>query len=331
MTTITFEAVAAAAETLVAQEQKPTLANIRTVLGGGSFTTISPLLKQWRDSHIAEVATAPIADPAPPEISSRVDALASEIWQAAMSLANSRLAAERDALEQSRIAIEADREETVELANQISNDLEAVTAERDALQQALDALQVQFSESESQCQDQAEKIAEQAQAIKDAQAAATVAQARANELADLLKTEQSARSRLETEASGLHQRIEVLAGNTASLQAQVKAVEQAKADMQSTLQKQVDELQAQLKAQRTITDDLQSNLSKRDADLANAKARADYAQARLDEAERIIATAKEETEKARNDAKFSAEVAAELKGRIGELEKRLAAANQSKT
>ncbi|MGD9662326.1 MAG: DNA-binding protein [Porticoccaceae bacterium] len=334
MTTINIESVSAAADALLEQGQKPTLANVRSALGGGSFSTISPLLKEWKESQRTEEAVAPLIDPAPEEITSQVQSMASHIWQAAMNLANARLQQEREALDATRTALEAERDEAAELADLLNADLEKVTNERDLMQQALDTVRDELAESQQQAITLGQKIAEQSQSIKDAQMALQAAQARGDELRGLLDDERAARTKAEEKLAVLHEKAESNAGTISMLKAKLEDQMATATDLQARLKAEtatIADLQAKLKTETATTAGLQAKLVKRDEDLANAKSRADYVQARLDEAERIITKVESEKEQARNDAKFAGEVAAELKGRIGELEKRLAAANQSKT
>lgn len=304
MSTITFEAVTQAADHLVEQGERPTLAKVRTLLGGGSYTTISPLLKQWRDSQAVEAATAPITDPAPEEITSEFEAMFSRVWQTAMGLANARLAAEREALEQTRLALEAERDEAAELADLVNADLEKVTGERDAVQQALEAVKTQLAESQQQAQQQAQQLTEQAQAIKDAQAATVAAQARGDELRGLLDDERAARAKIEAQAATLHEKTEAQTGTIATLQ-------------------------AKLEGATATAVDLQSKLAKRDTDLASANARVEACNARLEAAARDIEKAEQEQEKARKTAADASKEAAHLQGRVVELEKQLAKATEA--
>ena len=48
---ITLEQIHATASQLHEQGIKPTLAEVRKALGGGSFTTISEAMKSWRQVH----------------------------------------------------------------------------------------------------------------------------------------------------------------------------------------------------------------------------------------------------------------------------------------
>lgn len=93
---ITTQDIHAAADKLAGNGVKPTLAEVRAALGGGSFTTISESMKTWRQEQQADQQLQQVD--LPNAINERLQALGAEMWQSANSLANERLAAERDAL-----------------------------------------------------------------------------------------------------------------------------------------------------------------------------------------------------------------------------------------
>ena len=100
---ITPETIFAAADTLLAQGQEPTLAAVRTAVGGGSFTTISEAMKQWRARR--EAARRPAVIPPPAALQDAGAALIAEVWQQAQTAAEARLEQERAALAAARAAL----------------------------------------------------------------------------------------------------------------------------------------------------------------------------------------------------------------------------------
>jgi chromosome segregation ATPase len=110
------------ADELDAQGLNPTLAAVRKSLGGGSFTTISEAMTEWKAKKAAK--ETPLKEPAPQSIQDQMAELATEVWAMALSLANGRLSSERQALEEARLQLEAERKEAAELADQVSADLE---------------------------------------------------------------------------------------------------------------------------------------------------------------------------------------------------------------
>ena len=69
-----------ACEEIQASGVKPTLERVREALGGGSYTTINPLLKEWKDQQ-----TSNQAEPLelPPEAMQAVSQAAALIWKIA--------------------------------------------------------------------------------------------------------------------------------------------------------------------------------------------------------------------------------------------------------
>ena len=119
---ITKDQIFAAADELDAAGQSATLAAVRKALGGGSFTTISDAMAEWKARKAAR--DTPLREPPPPTLVDRLGVLGAEIWSAALELANGRLESEREALEAARAQLEADKAEAAELADQVTAELE---------------------------------------------------------------------------------------------------------------------------------------------------------------------------------------------------------------
>ncbi len=158
---ITRDQIFAIADEIDAAGQNATLAAVRKALGGGSFTTISEGMTEWKARKAAK--ETPLREPAPSAVADRLAELGSEIWTSALELANGRLVTEREALEAARLHLEADKAEAAELADQVTAELEvaktalltASTAEQaarsecDALRQALAEQRLQAATSEA--------------------------------------------------------------------------------------------------------------------------------------------------------------------------------------
>lgn len=116
-----------AAAAIEAQGGKPTLNAIRQALAGGSFSTISEAMAEWRSLQKAAVAvgSSVVREPAPEAISNRLNELADDVWEIALQLANRRLQGEREALAQSRNEMALVQQETAELVDALSADLES--------------------------------------------------------------------------------------------------------------------------------------------------------------------------------------------------------------
>lgn len=119
---ITKDQIFSIAEELDAAGQNPTLTAVRKALGGGSYTTISGFMVEWRARKQAK--ETPAREPAPQIVADRLAEFGAEIWAIASELANARLSAEREVFESARVQLEAEKQEAAELADQVSAELE---------------------------------------------------------------------------------------------------------------------------------------------------------------------------------------------------------------
>ena len=121
---ITKSEIFGVADAILEQGGNPTLAAVRKLLGGGSFTTISEAMAEWRENQQAVQAKSNFREPAPETVTMRLNDLGNEIWSIALEIATGRLQAERDALEQARKEYETSMKEAVVLADDLNTELE---------------------------------------------------------------------------------------------------------------------------------------------------------------------------------------------------------------
>lgn len=131
---ITKDKIFEVAEAMDAAGQVPTLAAVRKAIGGGSFTTISEAMTEWK-THKAAKET-PLREPAPPALAERLTEFGAELWAIALDLANRRLAAERESLDAARVQLEAEKQEAAELADQVTGELETLQTKLATLEAA---------------------------------------------------------------------------------------------------------------------------------------------------------------------------------------------------
>ena len=136
---ISKEQIFAVADELDAAGQNPTLAAVRKAVGGGSFTTISDAMNEWKARKAAK--ETPLREPAPNGIAERLTEFGTEVWAFALELANGRLAAERESLEAARVELEAEKQEAAELADQVTAELEEAKGRLSSLEVAEHAAQ----------------------------------------------------------------------------------------------------------------------------------------------------------------------------------------------
>ena len=123
---ITKDQIFQAADQLTVAGESATMAAVRKLLGGGSYTTINEALKEWKAKQ--HTTNTPIREPAPAAVATRLEELGADIWAVALELANTRLTSEREALEATRVQLETAQQEATELADQLSVELEALQA-----------------------------------------------------------------------------------------------------------------------------------------------------------------------------------------------------------
>lgn len=160
---LTIQQVHNTADQLQGQGIKPTLAEVRKALGGGSFTTISEAMKSWRQDNQEEAQLRQVELPS--GITERLQTLGADMWQTAVDIANDRLVKDREALESIKAKAQAETDEAQEAVktlegeqadllgqfNEVKATAEAaaitaaqVTAERDKLIQTLSDTQHQL-------------------------------------------------------------------------------------------------------------------------------------------------------------------------------------------
>ena len=160
---ITTQQIHAIADQLHEQGIKPTLAEVRKALGGGSFTTISEAMKSWRQDNQQEEQLRQVELPS--GITERLQTLGADVWQTAVDIANDRLVKDREALESIKAKAQAETDEAqeavktlegeqadlLEQLDEVTATAEAtaitaaqVTAERDVLTQTLSDTQHQL-------------------------------------------------------------------------------------------------------------------------------------------------------------------------------------------
>nr|MDT0251534.1 DNA-binding protein [Endozoicomonas sp.] len=118
---ITREEIIRAAEAVEQSGEKPTMASVREHLGGGSFATISPVLREWRDGRT--ISKAIVLD-MPGELKTVMERQASEFWQAASTLANEKLMTVQREAESAVSDAHAERDETLQEVTRLESSLE---------------------------------------------------------------------------------------------------------------------------------------------------------------------------------------------------------------
>lgn len=297
---ITTPDIHAAADKIAAQGTTPTLAAVRSALGGGSFTTISEAMKEWKASQ--QASATPIREPAPAAIADRMAVAASETWAIALEMANDRMRSEREALDLARGEMEKAQAEAAELADQLAADLEGAQAVIEQQRQTLASAETQAGQQAAKSAALVQQLAQQTDAAHSAAAALAEARARIEQLSGMFDQE-----RTERIAGHAQERTErVAAQNRASAAEQSAAVLAARLEGAELASEQA---QARaVEAEKLASAARQAEQSARIAE--------QVVQARLESAARELEAGRKQVSEARAAAKKAGEEAAELRGRL---------------
>ena len=194
---ISIEDVYSVADRLAESGQQPTLAAVRSALGGGSFTTISEAMKSWR--AMQQAAATPVREAAPTPVMERLNQLGADVWAVAISMANDRLTKEREAFESAKADMELAHKEAAELADQMAAELESMR---------------------KQLEQQGTLLRSAQEAAQTTQAALTEAQRRTDGLSELLERERALSKEMQAKAEKAIADAARLAGKLEVLEAQ---------------------------------------------------------------------------------------------------------------
>ena len=285
---LTIQDIHAAADQLQEQGVKPTLAEVRKALGGGSFTTISDAMQSWKREQQEEQELQQVDLPS--GITERLHTLGADMWQTAIDMANDRLSKEREALEVVKIKAQAETDEAQEAVKTLESEqadllvqLDEVTAtaeaaaistaqmtaERDTLLQTLsdtqhaleleqaktDAAQVQLAELRSSFDQQAKELNVNLSKVATLEATAHSDKAEISRLQIELTVTKDELKKVTTERNEI-------ATDTAEVKGELKAII-AERNKLSRLNDQLTQTQAKLEAEHSVLNKQYSELSSR--------------------------------------------------------------------
>jgi chromosome segregation ATPase len=293
---ITPEQIIETAEALAERGESPTLAAVRRELGGGSYTTISEALKGWRERRQVSQARAEAVQ-VPARVQEALAQAGTLVWTEATRQHAAQLAAERAALDVERQRSEGERREAVELADQVSRDLDQVRGERD---QALQAVA-----QERQGHDQARAEAREQRALADERG--RHGEAQEAELRDLRRQAGESAGEL----GQLRGQLEALRGQVEDLRTMRTAIEGERDQARAALQEAQGEAQEQARRrqeQEAALDALRSQVAAAELEGTRLTGTLDRTQRDAAEAERRAVAA--ETQADRTAAALEASQAA---------------------
>jgi chromosome segregation ATPase len=128
---ITKEQVFQAAQNLNTAGQNPTLAAVRKALGGGSYSTITQYMAEWRNANDNEIK--PDLEPAPDTVTNKIATMAAQIWITALDTANNRYAAEKETMYIAEEQLRQQLMDATALADELTTEIEELKKRYDAL------------------------------------------------------------------------------------------------------------------------------------------------------------------------------------------------------
>ena len=263
---LTKDQILQAADQLAAAGTAPTLAAVRAAVGGGSYTTINEALKEWKAKQ--QAVNAPIREPAPAAVATRLEELGADIWAVALELANARLTSEREALEATRQQLETAQQEAAALADQLSTELETLQAQHrktsddlqaarttiQALQQENATLSRQLATTEARAEETTKRADDLKAELQHAHAANSEQRQRhTSEVQALQATLTSTSDSLKTqtaEAVRLQAQLDQAQAQLANLQQQQQAQQERHANETQRLNERL--TQAQMEREQTL-------------------------------------------------------------------------------
>ena len=136
------------ADDLGKRGEKPTLAAVRKAAGGGSYTTISEAMAEWRERK--DKAEFEKASFVPVEIEDVLLSAGKSIWKVARERADKEVAGLKDELKIKQEAFEKERSETLTLADQLTEELEKVKINSEKQKEENKKQSQKFTETEKE-------------------------------------------------------------------------------------------------------------------------------------------------------------------------------------
>lgn len=283
---INIQQIHAIADQLQDQGVKPTLAEVRKALGGGSFTTISEAMKSWRQDNREEEQLRQVDLPS--GINERLQALGADVWQTAINMANDRLVKEREALEAIKVKAQAETDEAQEAVKTLEGEqsdllgqldevtataesaatkLEKAEAERDTFKKTLDATQHQLELERIKADTAQTQLAEVRSALDKASADLAANLSKVTKLETIADSNKAEIERLKSDISDTKTELKTVTSERNEIQtktAEVKGELKAITAERNKLSEQSDQLtqaQAKLELEHRVLHEKYSKLS----------------------------------------------------------------------
>lgn len=144
---ITREAIIQAAEALERYGDKATVASVREFLGGGSFASISPVLREWKGGR---KTTQSVVLDMPSDLKSVMERLGSEFWQAASRLANDKWLSVQAEADDAVADAHAERDETLHEVSRLESAVSGLSEQASNAEKHRDEAQIALQQHQAE-------------------------------------------------------------------------------------------------------------------------------------------------------------------------------------
>lgn len=165
---ITIEKIKQAADDLNGRGTRPTLAAVRKLIGGGSYTTISEGINLWKQEQTQKAPVTP-ENLMPTELQAHLEGLGNQLWSLAIEKANNRLKSEQEEFAKRQSELTQQIDEAKELSDQMNNEIdsqkiaiESLQGEIEKQKKLLEEMQAQLNHEKTEHENYKKKIAEEA-------------------------------------------------------------------------------------------------------------------------------------------------------------------------
>ena len=163
---ITYIDVSKAAQSIQHHGQNPTVDRVLACLGSGSKSTIAPLLKQWKDSHMQEPVTSGLPD----ELLSAVKSLYEQVnCQADEKIEHFQVQSQQDIaqLQQQLTTANEALSSLASTRDELESQLKTKIQEKETLADQLNALVTKLRQNEATLNGTKQQLADYKETIKN--------------------------------------------------------------------------------------------------------------------------------------------------------------------